>query len=260
MHSTGSPAVRAALEAVELDRFGAYVWARAAVLGDPSPDEVVAAFAVFEPGALRSTHVAARAACSRTTLLATRTETTIRSLRATLGVVAVDDVAAGLRRALLSAPAAGRPLFTGLAGLPWPSDPIGQLWRACELLREHRGDTHRQVCDRYDLGPVERNVLTELWLGMPLGSYTRTRGWDGRALAAAVDRLVKRHLIDGAALTEGGRALRDAVEAETDAGEEEVVRALGAQLEPVITALDRWSTLCIQAGTFTSDGVKRAAG
>ena len=51
-----------------------------------------------------------------------------------------------LRRGIDAADPAGRPLFAGLAGREWPSDEYGQLWRACDILREHRGDSHVAAC------------------------------------------------------------------------------------------------------------------
>jgi len=53
-------------------------------------------------------------------------------------------------------------------------------------VREHRGDSHIAVANAAGLGPVEMNVLTECWLGMPLLSYTATRGWPEAAMRAAV--------------------------------------------------------------------------
>lgn len=44
------------------------------------------------------------------------------------------------------------------------------------------------VCVARGLAPVEMNVLTELWLDMPLGSYTANRGWSGAATDATVAR------------------------------------------------------------------------
>ena len=36
----------------------------------------------------------------------------------------------------------GRPLYAGHADLPWPDEPLLELWHAASLLREHRGDGH----------------------------------------------------------------------------------------------------------------------
>lgn len=260
MHATGSPPVRAAMSALGLDRFVAYVWSRAAFLGTPAPEAVASAFGVFEPNTLGRAYLAGRAACSRTLLLETRDRATVASLHDTLGRVSVDEVVAQLREVMPGAPDPDRPLFDGLCRLPWPEDPLGQLWRACELFREHRGGTHLQVCADHDLDGLESNILTELWLNIPLGHYTRTRGWSDAAISGAVDRLMRRGLIRDRSLTEPGRALRTTMEVETDAGQHAVVQALGNRAERVIGRLAEWSAMCIEAGTFTSDPAKRAAG
>lgn len=260
MHASGSAAVRGVLAGLGLDRFQAYVWARAASLGEPVPEVVVAAFAVFEPENLAATYQAARDICARTTLLETRTAATVQSLHAVLGDEKVDHAVTALRRGLSAAPCTGRPLFSGLASLRWPQDPLGRLWRACELLREHRGDTHLRLCVSQGLDPVEMNVLTELWLGMPLGRYTRTRGWHDQIIARAVDRLARRGLIETGTLTAEGWALRAAVEEATNLGQRSVVEAIGTDVERLVAALASWSARCIAAGTFTTDEEKRAAG
>src|SRR5947207_1327318 len=80
---------------------------------------------------------------------------------------------------------AGRPLFAGLAGLPWPADELGQLWHACAMLRELRGDSHLAACVAAGLTGLEANILTELQVGWPLHSYTATRGWPPEAMNLA---------------------------------------------------------------------------
>ncbi len=45
-----------------------------------------------------------------------------------------------------AAPWAGRPIFGGLRSLGFPSHPLREMWRAEDLLREHRGDSHVSCC------------------------------------------------------------------------------------------------------------------
>ena len=40
-----------------------------------------------------------------------------------------------LRRAADAATGEGRPIFSGLRSLGWPGDPIGDFWRAADLVR-----------------------------------------------------------------------------------------------------------------------------
>ena len=153
---------------------------------------MVSSFAVFEPGMLTATYEQARAACPREEMLAARAEATIASLRETLTDAGVAPIADRLAAAVSSADATGRPLFAGLARQAYPDDPVGRLWRACELLREHRGDSHVAACIADGLDPIAMNVLTELWLGMPLGSYSATRGWSGERIEATAAALRER--------------------------------------------------------------------
>ena len=260
MHSVWSRATNERLAGLGLDFLTSYVWGRAAALGEPDPGVVVAAFAVFEPSMIVATYEQGRAACPRDQLLAARAEATIDSLRAALTDAEVSTVADELAAAVSAADGTGRPLFSGLARQPWPDTPVGQLWRACELAREHRGDSHVAACVAAGLGPIAMNVLTELWVGMPLGSYTATRGWSPTQIDAEVQRLRATGLIEGDRLNDSGQARRDELEATTDAMEQPIVDALGPRFDAIVAQLDEWSTRCIDAPAFPPNAFKRAAG
>jgi hypothetical protein len=221
---------------------------------------VVASFAVFEPGLLRGAFEAGRTACPRADLLRVRTDAAVASLERVLGDVDVGAVLEPLRRGIEAAPLVGRPLFAGLHDVDWPDAPLGQLWRACDLLREHRGDTHVAVCVREGLDPIEMNILTEVWLGMPYGTYSATRGWRPDQLRPGLARLEDRGWIAGGALTEAGLAFRGAIEDATSGGQAAIVAAIGDDLDAVVAGLDGWSQACIDAGMFPADAAKRAAG
>ena len=260
MHSVWSRAVNERLAGLGLNFLTGYVWGRAAALGEPPASLVASAFAVFEPGLIGGLYEEGRSRSGRDAMLEAREQATIGSLRRTLGDVEVAPVVAALRRGLEAADPTGRPLFAGLRSLGWPDDPFGQLWRACELLREHRGDSHVAACISAGLGPVAMNVLTELWVGMPLGSYTATRGWSREVIDATGDRLRADGLVADGALTDAGRRLRDEIEARTDAQEQPIVDAIGPELDTVLAQLEAWSTACIEAGAFPPNIYKRAAG
>ena len=183
MHAVWSRRTNERLAGLGLDFLSGYVWGRAAALGEPAAGVVVSSFAVFEPGMLAAVYEQGRTSCSRSDLVVARTESTIESLNDVLGGVDITAVAerlVGAVTTVTTANVAGRPLFAGLADQPWPEDPYGRLWRACDLLREHRGDGHIAACIAAGLGPVAMNVLTELWVGMPLGSYSATARLDRR--------------------------------------------------------------------------------
>ncbi|HKY76968.1 MAG TPA: hypothetical protein VJS45_12560, partial [Acidimicrobiia bacterium] len=140
-----------------------YLWGRAVGLGEPSAEAVAAAFAIYEPGLVRAMYEHARRQCGRAGFVAAREEATIASLHEILGDVDVADVLAVLRRGADAADGSGRALYSGLRSLGWPEDPLGQLWRVCDLLREHRGDSHMAVWVAADLSAVSINLLTEAW-------------------------------------------------------------------------------------------------
>jgi hypothetical protein len=251
------------LAALGLDFLTGYVWGRAASLGDPAPAVVVATFAWFEPGLLAGLYEAARSAVPRERLLEVKDAATAESLAGVLAgadPAEVADVADALAGAVEGADGTGRPLFSGLRERGRPGDPFQRLWWACDLVREHRGDTHVAVANAAGLGPVEMNVLTECWIGMPLLSYTATRGWPEAAMSAAVDGLEARGWLRDGALTDAGRAARAGLEDRTDAAEQTIAEALGGRLDEVCARLDAWGERCIAAGAFPADILKRAAG
>jgi hypothetical protein len=260
MHSVWSRTTNERLAGLGLDFLGAYVWGRAAALGEPDAGVVVSSFAVFEPRMLTATYEQARSACSRPSMLAARAEATIESLGATLGDADVTLVADRLAAAVMAADVTGRPLFAGLARQPWPDEPIGRLWRACELAREHRGDSHVAASIVRGLDPITMNVLTELWVGFPLGGYSATRGWRAEQIEQTAAALRAVGLLEGDQLTAVGLRARDELEATTDALEQPIVEALGADLDAVTDQLAHWSERCIAAQAFPPDAFKRAAG
>ena len=260
MHAVWNRLTNERLAELGLDFLGAYVGGRAAALGEPVGAVVASSFAWFEPGLVAALYDGARAAVARPVLLAARDEATVASLSAVLGGDDPTEVADVLAGAVLAADGTGRPLFSGLRDRGRPADPVQRLWWACDLVREHRGDSHVAAAAAAGLGPVEMNVLTELWIGMPLLSYTGTRGWSPEAMDTAVAGLSSRGWVVDGQLTGAGRDARADIEARTDAQEQSVVDALGDRLDDVCDRLEAWGERCVAAGAFPADVLKRAAG
>jgi hypothetical protein len=103
-------------------------------------------------------------------------------------------------------------------------------------------------------------ILSEVWVGYPVGEYSGTRAWPEEAHAAGVARLEADGLIADGAITEKGRAFRDGIEAATDAAQRDLVEAVGDALDDVTARLDAWSQRCVEAHAFPVDLRKRAAG
>ncbi|MCE3556022.1 hypothetical protein LWC33_31845 [Pseudonocardia sp. RS11V-5] len=262
MHAVWSPQVHEALAPHGYDFLTGYLTGLAAPLGEVPSALVTATFGVFEPGLVDRLRTAGRALLPLPDLIALRDRAAAASLRDTLGEAEearAAEVATALEQAVDAVDGTARPLFSALRAQPRLADPFGRLWRAADLVREHRGDGHLAAVVATGLDPVRASILAELWVGYPVGEYSATRGWSEEVRAAAVAHLERDGLLTDGRLTAAGRELRDGVEAATDASQEDLVAAL-PDLDALVSDLRRWSARCIEAGTFPDDDRKRAAG
>lgn len=264
MHAVWSRATNAALAEQGLDFLTGYVCGRGAALGAVPSAVVAATFAAFEPGLIDQLWNEGRSHVDLDELIAVRDRATAASLRDVLGAATteadVTRMAEVLEDAVHGIDGTGRVLFAALRAQPRLDDPYGRLWRAADLVREDRGDSHVAACVAAGLDPVRTNVLTETWVGYPVGEYSGTRAWPEETQAAAVARLEADGLLADGAITGRGRRLRDDIEATTDAAQAELVEALGSGLGALAEELDGWSARCVEAGAFPPDIRKRAAG
>ncbi|MFG1793642.1 MarR family transcriptional regulator [Nocardia sp. NPDC049149] len=130
------------------------------------------------------------------------------------GLVRVADLAT---RAAMSAPTEGRALYAGLKALDVPEDPVAKLWHAATLLREYRGDGHNAALVAHGIGGTEAHVLMALALGMQAETFGRIHHLPKAQLAAVVDGLRERGLVDAAGeFTDAGRETKQRIEALTD--------------------------------------------
>jgi hypothetical protein len=231
-------------------------------MGEPTAPVVVAAFGVFEPGLVTALYEQARGTATREQVLEAREAGAVESLRQMIPDADVRDAAAALQRGVdaVALDVAGRPLFAGLLSLPWPEDPLGQLWHGACLLREYRGDVHVAANVAAGLSGLQMNLLTEYWIGWEPGAYAGTRGWSPEAMAAADTTLGARGLVAGGELTEAGRALRDTVEQQTEAALAPVLEAIGPTLPELTEQLDGWSAAIVAGGAAPPDLYKRVSG
>jgi hypothetical protein len=248
-----------------LDFFSAYVWGRAASLGaDVSPSVVTSCFGVFESGAIEGVLTAARSAVSHEAILAARQSGAVSGLINATGSIdplMIESLGSRLLAALKSVDDHGRPLFSGLRALPVPAEPHGTLWRAAELVREHRGDGHLAACVSAGLDAPEMNVMTELWLGFPFGEYSSTRGFSADRLDQAAVRLQGRGWLNAEnVLTTEGRRAREDIELATDTSQRALVDELTDDVEWVIASATSTSAAILAARAAPADARKRAAG
>ena len=242
-----------------LDFLTGYVWSRASVLGDAEPGVVAATFGVFEPAAVAGLLGAAREVCSLADIRVAREQGSVEALREVVPTVDPDVVAA-LREAAVCADVAGRPLYAGALGQPFPNDPHAALWHAATLVRECRGDSHLGACVAAGLTGLEANLLTELWVGYEPTTYAGSRAWSPVQMTAAQESLRARGLLAGNGLSAAGRALRSEVETATDRAMAPVVAALGDRLEAVVSTCTAYGEALVERGWFPPDVYKRAAG
>jgi hypothetical protein len=264
MHDVWSASVNAAMAERGLDFFPAYVVGRAAPMGEVTGAVVAATFGVFEPAVIAGMWDQGCARLSPKDMVALRDRVTGESLRATIGSAASESavvaVAEVLERAIDAVDGTGRVLFSALRAQPRLSDPYARLWRAADAVREHRGDSHIAASVVAGLDPVRMGVLSEVWVGFPVGEYSGTRAWPEEAYAAAVARLeADGYLADGK-ITPEGTAFRDAIEAATDVAQDDLMSAVGDDLASVVEQTDAWSQLCVEGSAFPPDIRKRAAG
>nr|WP_214327573.1 hypothetical protein [Nonomuraea sediminis] len=143
-------------------------------------------------------------------------------------------------RAALSAPTEGRVLYAGLQALDVPEEPVAKLWHAATLLREHRGDGHNAALVTHNIGGTEAHVLVALSLGMRAEEFGRIHHLPKAQLAAVVDGLRGRGLVDdNGEFTDAGRQIRERVEDLTDELAAPVYDVLSTdELEELIAGLE----------------------
>src|SRR3954464_275815 len=143
-------------------------------------------------------------------------------------------------RAALSAPTEGRALYAGLRALDVPAEPVARLWHAATLLREHRGDGHNAALLAHGIGGTEAHVLLAVSLGMRAEEFGRIHHLPKAQLAAVIDGLRGRGLVDAAGgFTDAGRETKERIEALTDQLAAPAYDVLGAdELDELITELE----------------------
>jgi hypothetical protein len=247
-------------EAFGLDYFSGYFCSRSAAMGRLTGEAVAATFAVFNPAAVVPAVERGWASVEPEAILEARQAGATESLTTILCEAHGGALPDGIERAteLLrqggeGTSPNGHPLHAGLRSLGWPGDPVGDLWRAADLLREHRGDSHNAAWVAAGVDAVEITLLTERWWGIGLNSYTWTRGWSAEEIEAAIDRLRDRELLDGDDLTDVGRELREGIEAATDRADRAVVEALGDDLDELLDLTVPWAKAVVAAGGYPMD-------
>jgi hypothetical protein len=113
----------------------------------------------------------------------------------------------------------GRPLFAGLASLPFPGDDHMMVWHAARLLREHRGDGHIAALVVEGLGRIDALVVHAALMPGFGDGLRRSRRWSMDEWNESMRSLRRRGWLtddDAPTFTPEGRARREWIEQRTD--------------------------------------------
>ena len=173
----------------------AYFTSRGSLLGQVRPGVVAAAFGVFKPEVVSAGVLLGWSLTDAPTIFAERRAGAVAQLERVLGEPdeQVGRASELLERAVEPLGVEGRPLFAGLRSW-WddPTDPWTRLFHLGDMLRECRGDAHIAAWASATLDAVEIGLLNDVYMGLPLRSYVRTRGWSDDELEAGEERLRSR--------------------------------------------------------------------
>jgi hypothetical protein len=221
----------------------AYFTSRGSLLGQVPGELVAAAFGVFNPAAVVPSVAFGWTLTDARTICEERRGGAVDQLRRILGahIDGIESVVAPLQRAVDACAPAGRPLFAGALSQTVPTEPLAAAWHLGDCLREYRGDSHTAAWISAGLDAIEIGLLTELWWGIPLHTYVRTRAWTDEQVGAAMDRLSSRGLINGLTFTDAGRELRASIETATDNQMATPLAALGKDHDRVVDLFSGWS-------------------
>ncbi|MEU3842567.1 hypothetical protein AB0E88_21350 [Streptomyces sp. NPDC028635] len=239
-----APEAREATDGLGLRGFWmGYFALRAAPLGPVAAPVVTSSFYVFHADRVARALPDAWRYAAPGAVLAAREQAMDAAMTRVLGAdtVASPEVAEAAElawAAAAGADTAGRVLGAANQALPAPRLPHVRLWQALTTLREHRGDGHVAALVTSGLGPVAAMVLKAAAGESDAALLREGRKWDLATWRAAEEELRVRGLLDPAgALTAEGTALREAVEARTDAAAHQPWQALGEDAALRLAAL-----------------------
>jgi hypothetical protein len=242
--------------AVALPDGPAYFCSRGSVLGQVPGELIASAFAVFNPAAVVPAVRFGWTLTDAPTICEARTTGAVAQLARILGEHpdGIERAVELLHRANEPLRPEGRPLYAGLLSLGLPGSPLADAWRLADRLREYRGDAHTAAWTSAGYDATEIGLATELYLGLPLRSYVRTRAWSDDHLDAAEERLVRRGVLAEGTFTDAGRAEREAIERRTDDQCRPIVDALGDDLAELLGILVPWGAAIREAGGYLGGG------
>jgi len=261
MHGSHDPAIlevgRKAWGNLELLHVVGYFASRSAAMGAVDAPMTVATFYVFAPRAVEGVLPQAWSVASPEQVTQARRDGVAAALQRVLGDVDVEEAVTLARTACEALTAPGRPLYAAHTSLPWPQDPLMQLWHAATLIREHRGDGHIAALVQAGLGPLEALVIN----GQVAGNtefLQKRRGWAPEEWAATRASLHEQGLLnDALQLSEAGHAMYAGLELQTERAASPGWAHLGLAGTERLVELVKPLRLAVQADEHTPDWLGR---
>lgn len=222
----------------------AYFTSRGSLMGQVPGELVAAAFAVFNPIAVVPAVAYGWALTDAPTICAARDAGAIAQLHRIVGespdrATRARDL---LRTAVEPLRPEGRPLYAGALSQEIPATVMGEIFRLGDMMREYRGDSHTAAWISAGIDATEIGLISELYWGLPMRSYSRTRAWTDEDFDAATERLQSRGLVADGALTALGREVREKIETDTDQQMHASMSALGDAVSELCDILEPWGT------------------
>jgi hypothetical protein len=247
---------RGEMSGVALPDSSAYFTSRGSLMGQVPGELVAAAFAVFNPEVVIPAVTLGWSRTDADTICRARDEGAIAQLRRVLGAApeGIDRARQLLQRAVAPLRPEGRALFAGVLSQPMPDDDLGASWRLADMLREFRGDCHTAAWISAGFDATEIGLLSELYWGLPMRSYSRTRAWTDAQFDAAHDRLQERGLVDSTGFTPAGHSARESIEIHTDLQMNSALVALGSDLHELLDLLLPWGAAVRSAKGYPASG------
>jgi hypothetical protein len=195
-----------------------YIASRAAPLASAGADAVISAFGSITPFGIRMAFAVVEERTSFPALWAARDEAVVEGLQGYAPDIIPPLVELGpaLWPVVEQLPTVGRVFFAAHLGMPRPRDPLLSGWHAVNCLREWRGDTHWALVAASGLSGIEASIVHNAWLGYEADWLPRSRGSSDDEIETAWASLERRGLASGRRVTDGGVALRQHLEDETD--------------------------------------------
>ena len=221
----------------------AYFTSRGSLMGQVPGELVAATFAVFNPKVVVPAVTAGWQLTDAPTICRARRDGAVAQLQRIVGARpgGIDFVRRTLERHVSVLRPEGRGLFAGALSQTVPDDDLGAAWHFGDMSREYRGDAHTAAWISEGLDATEIGLLTELYWGLPLMSYSRTRGWSDDDYAAAIDRLQSRGLVKDGSFTDDGRAVRERIEVNTDRQMRDSIAVIGDDFDRLVDTLGVYS-------------------